>query len=78
MMSYDDTAKKILSVLSSDLGIEQEMIWEEYENVQEKHKYKPSSILLALIEEKHPETKELVRLAHNVTQQAINQTRNSL
>ena len=77
-MTYDSTAKSVLKVLSQDLSVDEETVWKDYEEVPNKYKYRPSSLLLALIERRYPEKKALIRLAHNVSPQTVSQIRTSL
>jgi hypothetical protein len=78
MMTYDLVARHVLKVLSQDLSIEEEDVWRDYEEVTDKYKYRPSSLLLALIERRYPNKRVLIRLAHNVSPQTITQIRSNL
>jgi len=78
MLSYDGIARIVLKTLCQDLGIPEGDLWEEYLRIEKKYLYRPSSLILAIIERHHPDKRELIELTLNVTTQTINHTLNRL
>lgn len=79
MVTYEETAEFILDVLKEDLNLnDKERIMERFHKIKDKYKYRPSSLVLSVIELEYPEKKKIIDLMQNVNRLTINSIKNEI
>jgi len=78
-MDYETSARILLDALSEDLELKDpSSVWMRFEKIEDKVRHRPSSLIVALIEDIYPEKKPLIYLTHNVNAMTVRQSKRYL